>query len=125
MAKKLTELNGWELTNALVEIAEPLGNLAGDDKVWEVFKECTKRGVGIKQKDTFRFILTTYAKLIPALLGKEHKLDTVRILSVVEGKKVDELMKMNGTELLRDFERAFKEQLTPFFTKSVLMESAE
>lgn len=115
---KLRELNGWDLMGALVELAEPIGNLANDEAVWECFRECTKKGVSIKQKDGFRFLVTTYSKLIPLVLGVEHRKDMMRILSVVEGKPVAEVMAMNGAELLKDFEQAYKETLEPFFIKS-------
>ena len=117
MAKKLEELNGWELTNALLELAEPIGNLTSDDKFWSTFEECTRQGLKLKQKDAFRFLLKAYANLFPILFGEEHKMDTFRILAVIEGQPANELMKKNGAELLKDCEKAFKEQLDPFFFK--------
>ena len=114
--RKLSELNGWELMTALSEIADPVGNLVNDDAFWECFVVCTKRGIGIKQKDTLRFLLQTYAKLVPILL-KEHKDDTFKILSVVEGKPIKEVMEMEGPELLNDIKEAFVTNLAPFFTK--------
>lgn len=115
---KLRELNGWDLMSALVELAEPVGNLANDEEVWECFKECTKKGVSLRQKDGFRFLVNTYSKLVPLLLGVNHRKDIMRILAVVEGKPLAEVMAMNGAELLKDFEQAYKETLEPFFIKS-------
>lgn len=125
MPKKLTELNGWELTAALLEVAEPIGNLACDDVFWSTFEECTRQGIGLKPKDTLRFLLKTYSRLFPILFGEEHKLDTFRILSVIEGEPVEKLMEKSGAELLKDCEKAFKEQLRPFFFKSEHTGSAE
>lgn len=116
--KKLTELNGWELMQTLAELAEPVGNIVNDESVWECFKECTKNGVGIKTNNSFRFLLKTYAKLAPLLLGDGHRKDTLSILAAVEGKPLNEIMQMNGAELLKDFSSAYKGVLEPFFTKS-------
>ena len=91
---KLAEMTGWELMGALAEIAEPVGNLVNDDAFWDCFVDCTRRGVGLKQKDGLRFLLRTYAKLIPIVCGG-HKNDTARILAVIEGKPVAEVMQMN------------------------------
>ena len=116
---KLNEMNGWELMGGLVELAEPIGNLVNDEPLWECFLECTRQAVRLRQKDGLAFILRNYAKLIPLLFGDDHKRDVVRILAVVEGMSVEEAMKKNGFELLRDFRAAYREQLAPFFTSSV------
>lgn len=114
--RKLVELNGWELMTALSELAEPVGNLVNDDAFWDCFVACTKRGVGLKQKDTFRFLLQTYAKMVPILLN-EHKSDTFRILAAIEGKPIKEVMEMDGAELIGDIKEAVQTNLAPFFTK--------
>lgn len=115
--RKLSELNGWDLTVALAELAEPVGNLVNDDTFWDCFVNCTKKGVGVKQNDAFRFLLQTYSQMIPLLL-KEHQQDTFRILSIIEGKPIEEVMQMNGMELFEDIKEAFQTNLLPFFTKS-------
>ena len=116
--KKLIDMEAWELMSALAELAEPVNNLVSDDELWKTFKECTRKGAMLKRQDGLQFILETYGKLGKPLLGK-HKTDTLKILSIVEGKKIEDLMHMNGMEVLRDFSEAYKEQLEPFFTKSV------
>lgn len=120
--KKLTELTGWETMAALAELAEPVGNLANDDTVWNTFVECTKRGVGLRRQDTMRFLLQTYAKLFPVLLGDEHRRDTMRILSVIEGKPLNEIMAMPATELWADVKKAWEEHLKPFFLNAASSE---
>lgn len=122
--KKFKDMEAWELMTALAEMAEPVNNIVSDDELWETFKECTKRGLRLKQKDGLQYILKTYGKLAPKLLG-EHKADTLKILSIVEGKKLEDLMHMNGAELLKDFTAVYKEQLESFFTKPVLLGKTE
>jgi len=116
--KKLIEMEAWELMGTLADLAEPVSNLVNDDELWNAFKECTARGVTLKRKDGLQFILKAYGSLGPALLGK-HRMDTLKILSIIEGKRLEELMHMNGAEVLKDFMTAYKEHLEPFFIKSV------
>ena len=115
--KKLADMTGWEMTATLAEIAEPVGHLVNDDAFWDCFVNCTRKGVGLKQNDAFRYLLRAYAELMPLLFGA-HRQDTFRILSVIEGKSIEETMQMNAMELLDDAKVAFKEVLAPFFTKS-------
>lgn len=117
--KKLTEMTGWEAMSALAELAEPVGNLANDDLVWDTFVECTKRGVALRRNEaSMRFLLQTYAKMTPVLLSDEHRRDTFKILSVIEGKPIDELMAMPAPELWEDIKKAYTEALMPFFLKA-------
>lgn len=122
---KLTELNGWDLMSALAELAEPVGNLVNDDDVWNCFKRCTKKGVSLKPENGFRFLLKTYAELFPMLCGERHKMDTLKIIAIAEGKTIKEVMSKNGAEILRDFEKAYREVLEPFFIKSARSERTE
>ena len=116
--KKLEEMEAWELMGTLAELAEPVSNLVNDEQLWEDFRKCTAKGVSLKRQEGLLFILKTYGKLGPALLGK-HRMDTLRVLAIVKGKRVEELMHMNGTEVLQDFKKVYKEILEPFFIKSV------
>ena len=114
---KLADLNGWELMAALAEIAEPVGNLVNDDAVWDAFQVCTRRAVTLRQKDGLRYIIRAYSEMIPVLM-KDHRTDVIRLLAVIEGKSVEETMKMNGKELFEDFKAVYRETLEPFFIKA-------
>ena len=118
MGKKLTEKNGWELTAALAELAGPVGRMAENDKLWDCVKRCTAKGVNLKQSDTMRFILQTYAELFPMLFDDEHRMDTFTIISVVEGIPLKEAMEKPGMEILRDIVDAYNQQLKGFFTNA-------
>lgn len=120
MAVKLKDAQAWDMMGRLAELAEPVGNLTRDDAFWDVFVECTKRGVGLKQKDTFRFLLLAYADLVPMLMSEEHRADTFRILAIVEGKTVEQVARMNAQELWQSVRDAFREVVIPFFTSSGL-----
>ena len=123
--KKIVEMDALELSSLLIEIAEPIGNLADDDEVFECFRKCTTRGLKLKQRDGLHFILKTYSKLIPLLLGEKHKRDTLRILAAIEGKSVNEIIHMNGKQLIDDFRAAWEDKLEGFFTQSVPTEQAD
>ena len=117
---KLKDMKGWEMMAALAELAEPVGNLARDDAFWDVFKECTKRGVGLKQQNTFRYLLTAYSELFPILMGEAHRLDTFKILAIANGVTVEQVTKMSGPEMLNSAKEAMQEIIIPFFTRSGL-----
>lgn len=120
MATKLKDMNAWDMMGALAELAEPVGRLASDDLFWDAFVECTKSGIGLKQKNGLRFFLQTYSNLFPILMGEEHRGDTFRILAIVQGVTVSEVAKMSGAELLSTVKEIFHEVLVPFFTSSGL-----
>ena len=110
---KLLELNGAEMASALVSMAQPLKRFMDDAEFSNAFKQATKKGLKTGMTD----ILEIYVDLVPQLFGKKHLKDTLAILSVIEGTSVADMLKMNGTELIADALRAFKEQLKPFFTQ--------
>ena len=110
---KLLEKNGAEMCSALVSLAAPIKSFIEDQEISDAFKECTKKGMDNKLQG----IAIIYADMVPLLFGKKHLNDTMAILSVVEGKSVKELLKMNGVDLLADAMAAWKEQIEPFFTR--------
>ena len=110
---KLLEKNGAEMCAALVSLAVPIKHFTEDEEFIETFRECTKKGV----ENKLHGIAVIYAEMIPLLLGKRHLDDLMEILSVVEGKTVKELLKMNGVDLMADAMNAWKEQIAPFFQR--------
>ena len=110
---KLLEKNGAEMCAALASLALPVKAFLDDDEIRETFRKCTKKGADNKLTS----FLTVYADMAPLLFGEKHVRDTVAILAVVEGKTVQEMLKMNGVELMKDALDAWKEQIQPFFTQ--------
>lgn len=110
---KLLEKNGAEMMASLVNIASPLKRFMDDEKFVRTWKEATKKGLETKTTD----VLKIYVELVPVLLGEEHLKDTLAILAEIEGTTVGKMMRMNGTELLADVLKAYKEQLEPFFIR--------
>ena len=108
---KLLEKSGAEIMESLVNIAIPLKRLMDDEAFVTAWKDATVKGVKTNATD----ILKIYVEIVPILLGKEHLRDTLAILAEIEGTSVSKMLKQNGTELLGDLLRAYKEQLEPFF----------
>ena len=109
---KLLEKNGAEMCAGLVSIAATIKRFMEDQEFDEAWKKATKKGVEKDMTD----VLEIYVDLTP-LLFEKHLQDTMQILSVIEGKPIQELLEMNGTELITDAMKAFNEQLKPFFTQ--------
>lgn len=112
MGKKLMEQTAAEMAAHLVELAGPVKRLLDDDEIKDTWRECTKKGV----RNKLDSILTIYTEMAPLLFGDKHIRDLMHILAAVEGKNVDELLKMNGAELLSDSLVAWEEQIKPFFS---------
>ena len=110
---KLLEKNGAEMASALVEMITPIKSFMDDPEFVQAFKNCTLTGLRTKATD----ILKIYVELAPHLLGDKHLKDTIKIMAIVEGTTVTKMLKMNGTELLGDILKAWKEQIQPFFTQ--------
>lgn len=111
--KKLLEKNGAEMAAALVNISGIIKRFMEDKEFNRLFKEATKTGVMKRQTD----LLEIYVDLIPKLFDKDHLNDTMKLLSEIEGKDVKDLLAMNGTELLEDALKAWREQIVPFFLR--------
>ena len=113
MAKKLIEKNGAEMAAALVGLAAPIRSFLDDHEFMRKFKECTQKGVRNKMEG----FLTIYADMMPLLMGDKHIRDTLTIVAIVEGTTIEQMLAMNGTEMLADCLKAWKEQISPFFTQ--------
>ena len=110
---KLLEMNTAEMASALVSISGAIKSFLSDDEFMTAFKERTKEGIRNRATD----ILPVYADLVPLLLGEKHLSDTILILATVEGKSVNQMLKMNGVEVIKDALLAWQEQIAPFFTQ--------
>ena len=110
---KLIEKNGAEMMSALANIAVPLKRFLDDEEFDRAWKQATKKGLKTGMTD----ILRIYADLAPIVLGDKHLKDTIAILAVIEGTTATKMLKMDGTELIGDVIKAFKEQIQPFLLR--------
>lgn len=110
---KLLDKNGAELMASLVNIAAPLKRFMDDEEFDRAWKQATKKGLKTKASD----VLDIYVSLAPLILGENHLKDTLAIIAEIEGTTVSKMLKMNGTEMLADVLKAYKEQIEPFFIR--------
>ena len=118
---KLLDKTGAEIMSSLVNIAAPLKRFMEDEEFDKAWKAATAKGLQTKATD----VLKIYVDLAPVLFGEKHLRDTLAILAEIEGTTVSKMLKMNGTELIGDALKAYKEQLLPFFTQLGLSVGAE
>lgn len=116
--KKLSEMTAAELTTALCEIAEPIGNISQDDEVVEALQKITKSKA--TNAIAGKLIGFSFSSLVPLLLQK-HRTDTFAVLSVLAGKTLEELEKENGFRLIRDIRGLFSSEMMRFFGLSADM----
>lgn len=120
---KLLEKNGAELMACLVNIAKPIGNLAEDE---ELFSKLDFKTIPAHaRKNKLAFIMYMYAEIAPLLFGPKHMKDIILILAEIEGKNPKDMVTMDGTELIDDAIKAWKEQIGPFFKLSGFSELIE
>ena len=110
---KLMEKNGAEICACLVNISAPLKSFINDPEFDKAWKKATKKGLRTGMTD----VLQIYAELAPLIFGDKHLKDTLTILAEIEGTSVQEMLKMNGADLLADAMQAFSEQLRPFLLR--------
>ena len=110
---KLLDKNAAELAAALVDISGAVRRFLDDAEFKAAFEEATKDGVKRSKTD----LADIYSNIIPMLFGEEHLRDTISILACIEGKNVQEMLEMNGTDLVADALQAWKEQIVPFFLR--------
>ena len=110
---KLLEKNGAEMMASLVNIAAPLKRFMEDEDFETAWKDATRKGIRTGMTD----ILRIYTDIAPLLFGEKHLKDTLAVLAEIEGTTVTKMLKMNGTEMLADALKVWKEQLQPFFTQ--------
>ena len=98
--KKLAEMTMEELSAYLCKVAGPADNLFSDAAVCAAFDEAQER---MPEKPTIQSAFSIFtAVLVPALMSEKHKGDTYAILSAQTGESVEEVVKRNGFEVMKD-----------------------
>lgn len=102
---KLSDIKGERTLDVIVDIIDPIANIAEDEEASALFRK-EKLPKGMTKKT---FLLQRARKAVPALL-KGHKSDIISILSAIEGTTKEEytaslnLVKLtkDAVELIRD-----------------------
>jgi hypothetical protein len=121
---KLLEKTGAEIFASLVNIAKPIGNITQDESVFTAISDCIKKISASPIRDNnLAFMMMLYADLAPILFNEAHMKDILLILAEIEGCSIQDMISMNGADLVADAVKAWKEQLGPFLERAGLMAS--
>ncbi len=116
---KLIDMNAGQLCDTLLLLADPISKICEDQSLYKAMEEYRIR---LQEKAP---ALIAGAKLladIVPLLLKTHREETAAILSAIEGKPVDQILKTNGSALVSSILRAWKKEIRPFFTQCGALE---
>ena len=79
---KLLDKTGAELIASLVNIAEPVGNIAKDDELFQGLVDCLKNFQEkhpTARNNNLVFLMTLYADMVPMLFGEKHLQDMMKL----------------------------------------------
>ena len=119
---KLSEMSTGEMADVLVQIAEPVANIAADPKITAALDGYSKaQKSGKTVAETFGKMI---GKLAPALLQTRRN-DVYVILSVLTGKTIAEIDAQKFTQTVSDVKACWDSELLDFFKSAADSEQAE
>lgn len=110
---KLSEMNTEQLCDVLCEIAEPVDKIGTDEAFAQKLKEVAERGALNK----IQSMTAMFGAFVPLLL-KNKRAESIKIISVLSGKSVDEIAKQSGMQTLKDAMDCIDEDFIRFFKQS-------
>ena len=117
---KFIEMNNEQVADALIRISDPLENLCSDPKLDELIDKYKK----LKDEP----LLKTIGAIVPMFITlaiKDHKTDLFEIISVIIGKPVKTIEKMNILDTIKEVRESWNEVLTGFFQSTIPQASKE
>lgn len=116
---KISEMNNEQATEAIIRLAEPLGNICDDEEIADMFKEISNMGdVPMVQ---------TLGKMIPRLVAygfKKHVDDLYEIVGALTMQGKDKVKKMNFKDTIEVLKDSYDDVLASFFTRSSKVKQA-
>ena len=109
---KLSEMNTVEMADALVSLADPIGNIATDDAIVQKMQFLATK------KSNIEVVGAVISELAPFLL-KTHFEDTCAVVAVLSGKTVDDVKQQRGLQTIADIRDCFDKELFDFFKSAV------
>lgn len=111
-AMKLSEMSTDQMADVLVQIAEPVANIATDPKVTAALEGYSKaKKTGKTVGETFGNMI---GKLAPALL-KTRRADLYVVVAALTGKTTAEIGMQKGLQTVKDIKESFDGDLADFF----------
>lgn len=110
---KLLEMNAESLCNELLELSGPISEIAEDKALSDLLQ--AYRQEDREKTPAVLLLARMWGRLLPILL-KDHREAFLRILASVNGKPIDEVLKMPMPELAVNIAKAWRQEIRPFFT---------
>lgn len=114
---KISQMNNDQAADALVRIAEPVGNICDDEDFVAMLDEVSKmRDIGV---------IMAVGKMLPRFVGyalKKHRHDLYEIIGALDGKPADSVGKMNFAQTVQMVQDSYDDILKGFFTRSAAAE---
>ena len=120
---KLSKLTTEQAADVLCELTPYISNLTGDKALLDTLKE--KIGNGNRSvAEIYTYGAKKISTIIPILL-KEHRSDVFGILSILNGKSVEEISKQNVLNTIEQIKDAVQDKELVDFFKSWQQEGSE
>lgn len=117
---KFSEMTTERCMNTMCVLAEPIGNLAGDEELFKAIQHFSSKKVQDQPKTTT--IAEICKKLIPLAFGK-HKEDVYKVISAMTAKPVEKIAEQPIKTTIDEVTEFFDEDFVSFFTSSVNTEA--
>lgn len=114
---KLSEMTNDQACDAIVRLTQPIANITDDPEVEPLLKELATHE-GEDRTTGLKVISKMLPRVVPLLL-KDHKKDVYEIISVLSGKKPNEIGKMLLPETIAVIRDSVDNDLIGFFKSSV------
>jgi hypothetical protein len=110
---KISEMTNAQATEALIRLADPIGNLCDDEEIAGLLQEFGNMG------DTP--VIQTIGKLIPKFIMyglKKHVDDVYEVVGALTFKTKEQVKEMNFAETVKVVKDSYDDILASFFTQS-------
>lgn len=110
---KISEMTNKQATEAIIRLAEPIGNLCDDEEIAALFKQ-----LGEMQDVP---MVTTIGKLLPRFITyafKKHLNDLYEVVGALTMQSRAQVEKMNVAETIKAMKDSYDDVLASFFTSS-------
>ena len=111
---KFIEMNNEQVADALIRISDPLENLCNDPKLDELIEKYKA-----SKEEPLMKTVGAVVPLFIALAIKDHKADLYEIISVIIGKPVKVIERMNILDTIKEVRESWNEVLTGFFQSTM------
>lgn len=110
---KISEMTNQQATEAIIRLADPIGNICDDQEIADMLKEFSTMGdVPMVQ---------TVGKMIPRIVTygfKKHVDDLYEIVGALTMQTREQVEKMNFAETIKAVKDSYDDVLSSFFTQS-------